>query len=302
MLARLFQTARGVVSFALMVMYTLLCMVPLTLLAIGKLLSPTQKMRDLFRRSLSRVVEAWVGLNSRLVTVGRGGMWDIEVPAGLDHQGRYVVSCNHQSWVDILALQKVFNRRLPVLTFFIKKELIYVPFMGFAWWALDFPFMSRHSREEIRKNPQLAGKDLESARLACEKLKQLPSAMMSFPEGTRFSEAKRDRSSSPYRHMLKPKVGGIGVVMYALGDRLQSLIDVTIVYPTRALHDRAPTFWDLMCGKVPEIIVRARELEIPRHLLGRNFREDREIRRELEAWIHEVWQEKDQLITQLSPS
>jgi 1-acyl-sn-glycerol-3-phosphate acyltransferase len=302
MLARLFQTARGVVSFALMVMYTLLCMVPLTLLAIGKLLSPTQKMRDLFRRSLSRVVEAWVGLNSRLVTVGRGGMWDIEVPAGLDHQGRYVVSCNHQSWVDILALQKVFNRRLPVLTFFIKKELIYVPFMGFAWWALDFPFMSRHSREEIRKNPQLAGKDLESARLACEKLKQLPSAMMSFPEGTRFSEAKRDRSSSPYRHLLKPKVGGIGVVMYALGDRLQSLIDVTIVYPTRALHDRAPTFWDLMCGKVPEIIVRARELEIPRHLLGRNFREDREIRRELEAWIHEVWQEKDQLITQLSPS
>ncbi|MBT8040664.1 MAG: acyltransferase [Gammaproteobacteria bacterium] len=302
MLARLFQTVRGVVSFALMVMYTLLCMVPLTLLAIGKLLSPTQKMRDLFRRLLSRVVEAWVGLNSRLVTVGRRGMWDIEVPAGLDRQGRYVVSCNHQSWVDILALQKVFNRRLPVLTFFIKKELIYVPFMGFAWWALDFPFMSRHSREEIRKNPQLAGKDLESARVACEKLKQIPSAMMSFPEGTRFSEAKRDRSGSPHRHLLKPKVGGIGVVMYALGDRLQSLIDVTIVYPSRAMHDQAPTFWDLMCGKVPEIIVRARELEIPRHLLGRNFRKDREIRRELEAWIHDVWQEKDQLITRLSPS
>lgn len=302
MFASLARTTRGTVSFVLMVAYTLVFMVPLTLLAIGKLLSPTRGVRDGFSRLLNRVVEAWVGLNSHLVTFRRRGMWDVDIPAGLSRKGRYLVSCNHQSWVDILALQKVFNRRLPVLTFFIKKELIYVPFMGFAWWALDFPFMSRHSREEIRKNPRLAGKDLESARIACEKLKRIPSAMMSFPEGTRFSIEKRDRGDSPYRHLLKPKVGGIGVVMYALGDRLQSLIDVTIVYPSRALHERAPTFWDLMCGRVPKIIVRARELEIPRHLLGRNFRKDREIRRELDAWIDRVWKEKDELIAQLSPS
>ena len=293
------QTTRGVASFVLMVAYTLVLMIPITLLAVGKLLSPARAVRDVFSRLLNRVVEAWVGLNSRLVSLGRRGMWDIEIPPDLDRKGRFLVSCNHQSWVDILALQKVFNRKLPVLTFFIKKELIYVPFMGFAWWALDFPFMSRHSRQEIAKNPRLAGRDLESARLACEKLKGIPSAMMSFPEGTRFSLEKRNRSGSPYRNLLKPKVGGIGVVMYALGDRLQSLIDVTIVYPSRALHERAPTFWDLMCGKVPKIIVRARELEIPRHLLGRNFRKDRDIRRELEDWIDQVWQDKDALIERL---
>lgn len=302
MSSRIAQNTRGTLSFLLMIVYTAVFMVPLTLLAIGKLLSPTRGVRDFFRRLLGRLVETWVGLNSWLVSLGRRGMWNVEIPGDLDRRGSFVVSCNHQSWVDILALQKAFNRRLPMLTFFLKKELIYVPFMGFAWWALDFPFMNRPSRSEIAKNPKLAGKDLESARIACEKLKRIPAAMMSFPEGTRFSVEKRDASNSPYRHLLKPKVGGIGVVMYALGDRLQSLIDVTIVYPSRALQERAPTFWDLMCGKVPEIIVRARELEIPKQLLGRNFRKDRQIRRELEEWINRLWQEKDELIAQLSPS
>ena len=302
MFSRIVQNIRGTLSFLLMIVYTAVFMVPLTLFAIGKLLSPTRGVRDFFRRLLGRLVEAWVGVNSWLVSIGRRGMWNVEIPGDLNRRGSFVVSCNHQSWVDILALQRAFNRRLPMLTFFLKKELIYVPVMGFAWWALDFPFMNRPSRGEIARNPKLAGKDLESARIACEKLKRIPAAMMSFPEGTRFSVEKRDSSGSPYRYLLKPKVGGIGVVMYALGDRLQSLIDVTIVYPSKALQERAPTFWDLMCGKVPEIIVRARELEIPQHLLGRNFRKDRQIRRELEEWINRLWQEKDELIEQLSPS
>ena len=302
MFSRIAQNTRGTLSFLLMVAYTAVIMVPLFLLAFAKLLSPTRGMRDAIRRLLALLVETWVGLNSWLVSLGRRGMWNIELPGELDRRGSFVVSCNHQSWVDILALQKAFNRRLPMLTFFLKKELIYVPFMGLAWWALDFPFMNRPSRGEIAKNPKLAGKDLESARIACEKLKRIPAAMMSFPEGTRFSPGKRDSSGSPYRYLLKPKVGGIGVVMYALGDRLQSLIDVTIVYPSKTLQERAPTFWDLMCGKVPEIIVRARELEIPQQLLGRNFRKDRQIRRELEEWINQLWQEKDELIAQLSPS
>jgi 1-acyl-sn-glycerol-3-phosphate acyltransferase len=302
MISRIAQNTRGTLSFLLMIAYTVAFMVPLTLFAVGKLLSPTRGVRDVFRRLLGRLVEAWVGLNSWLVSIGRRAMWNAEIPGDLDRRSSFVVSCNHQSWVDILALQKAFNRRLPMLTFFLKKELIYVPVMGFAWWALDFPFMNRPSRAEIAKNPKLAGKDLENARIACEKLQRIPAAMMSFPEGTRFSPAKRDSSGSPYRHLLKPKVGGIGVVMYALGDRLQSLIDVTIVYPSKALQERAPTFWDLMCGKVPEIIVRARELEIPQQLRGRNFRQDRRIRRELEEWINQLWQEKDELIAQLSPS
>jgi 1-acyl-sn-glycerol-3-phosphate acyltransferase len=291
---------RAVLNLLAVVVYTVLAMIPLTLFAVGKLLAPSQRVRDFFHQRLIRAVEFWSGCNNFLISLYRKTEWDIEIPEGLEYSGHYMLGCNHQSWVDILALQKCFNRRLPVLTFFIKHELIYVPLLGFAWWAMDYPFMRRYSRAEIARNPSLAGKDLERARISCERLREVPFAMMSFPEGTRFTAEKREKTNSPYRHLLKPKVGGTGVVMYALGDRLQSMIDVTITYPSD--KKEAPSFLDLMMGRIPKIIVRARELEIPQHLLGRNFRNDRGIRRELEEWINQVWREKDELIEQLRSS
>ncbi len=61
----------------------------------------------------------------------------------LHQRGWYLVSSNHQSWVDILVLQRIFHGRIPFLKFFLKQELIWVPVIGLAWWALDFPFMKR---------------------------------------------------------------------------------------------------------------------------------------------------------------
>ena len=302
MISSVLAITRAVFNLLAVVVYTVVLMVPLTLFAIGKILSPSQRSRDYFHQLLIRVVEFWSGCNNFLISLYRGTKWDIDIPGNLDHAGRYMVACNHQSWVDILALQKCLNRRLPVLTFFIKHELIYIPLLGFAWWAMDYPFMRRYSREEVARNPSLAGKDLERARVSCERLREMPFAMMSFPEGTRFSVDKRGSTKSPYQHLLKPKVGGIGVVMYALGDRLQSIIDVTIVYPSKQGGNRVPSFLDLLLGRIPKIIVHARELEIPDHLLGRNFRSDRGIRRELENWINQVWKEKDELIARLDAS
>ncbi len=57
---------------------------------------------------------------------------------------------NHRSWVDILVLQSIFNRRIPFLKFFLKRQLIWVPLLGLAWWALDFPFMRRYSSSSSR--------------------------------------------------------------------------------------------------------------------------------------------------------
>ena len=302
MLSTILNTVKGVTTLLIMSVYTILACLVLLLFAIGKLLAPAGKIRDFFSRILTGIVELWSGMNNFMISLHRKTEWDVEIPEGLDHKGSYIVQCNHQSWVDILALQSCFNRKLPMLTFFIKKQLIYVPFLGLAWWALDFPFMQRLSREQLAKNPGLKGKDLESARIACEKLKGIPVAMMSFPEGTRFSPAKRDKTRSPYINLLKPKVGGIGMVLYALGDKVRSMIDVTIAYPDRDGREHAPTFWELLSGQVPKVVIRARDLEIPNQLLGRNFRSDRNIRRELDSWISEIWLEKDKLLTQLKVS
>jgi 1-acyl-sn-glycerol-3-phosphate acyltransferase len=280
------------ISINTIVLTTLLC-----ILAIGKFLAPTESFRNKVRKVLAKLAEAWISINNAIFSMYRKPRWDIRIPEDLDRKGCYLVSSNHQSWVDILVLQRCFNRRLPFFRFFIKSQLFWVPFLGVAWWALDMPFMRRHSREKLARQPGKKGRDLENARKACEKFRTIPVAMTNFPEGTRFTPDKRDKRNSPYRNLLQPRIGGLGQVFFALADELDALIDVTIIYPQIRVSGEAPTFWQLLTGDIPEIIVRAEKREIPPELLGRNFRTDRGFRKELEIWIDQLWREKDALIT-----
>ena len=280
------------ISINTIVLTTLLC-----ILAIGKFLAPTESFRNKVRKVLAKLAEAWISINNAIFSMYRKPRWDIRIPEDLDRKGCYLVSSNHQSWVDILVLQRCFNRRLPFFRFFIKSQLFWVPFLGVAWWALDMPFMRRHSREKLARQPGKKGRDLENARKACEKFRTIPVAMTNFPEGTRFTPDKRDKRNSPYRNLLQPRIGGLGQVFFALADELDALIDVTIIYPQIRVSGEAPTFWQLLTGDIPEIIVRAEKREIPPELLGRNFRTDRGFRKELEIWIDQPSREKDAFIT-----
>jgi 1-acyl-sn-glycerol-3-phosphate acyltransferase len=297
MFATILKTAKGVAGLSVMTINTIALTTLLCTLAIGKFLAPTEAIRNGMRSILAGLAETWISINNALFSLYSKPFWDIEIPANLDHRGCYLVSCNHQSWVDVLVMQRCFNRRLPFFRFFIKSQMFWVPFLGVAWWALDMPFMRRHSREKLARQPGLKGRDLENARKACEKFRTIPVAMTNFPEGTRFSAAKRDARKSPYKNLLQPRIGGLGQVMYALANELDALIDVTIIYPQIRTTGQAPTFWQLLTGEISEIIVRAECREIPPGLLGRNFRTDREFRQELEAWVSQLWLEKDELIS-----
>jgi 1-acyl-sn-glycerol-3-phosphate acyltransferase len=290
---------KGVAAMMTLSVSTIVLTLFLCLVAILKLLAPSGAARDRVRLWLAAIAETWVGINSAILSWYRGTEWDIELPEKLDYRGCYLVVCNHQSWVDIPVLQRCFNRRLPLLRFFLKNQLIWVPFLGVAWWALDFPFMKRASREQLMRKPSLKGKDLENARKACEKFSEIPVAMMSFPEGTRFSPAKREATGSPYTHLLKPRIGGIGQVLYALAEPLDGMVDVTIHYESADNNEAAPTLWQLVSGGVERIVVRARLVDIPAGLRGRNFREDKDFRSALQRWVEDAWQEKDQLIRTL---
>ena len=276
--------------------------VALCVCSITKFLVPAGAALNWVQRFLAGMAVTWISINNLVFSVLRLTRWEIEIPQGLDRNGCYMVSSNHQSWVDVVVLQRCFNRRLPFFRFFIKSSLIWVPFLGIAWWALDMPFMQRASKEKLARRPGLKGKDLENARKACEKFRNIPVAMMSFPEGTRFSIEKRDGKNSPYSNLLAPRIGGIGQVLYALGDQLDALVDVTIIYPRDNGAVSAPTFWQLVSGQIPRIVVTAVQHEIPQQLLGRNFRTDRNFRRELEAWINQLWLEKDELISNFNQS
>ena len=272
---------------------TLLHGIVLLLLALPKLLVPEGPARHRVRAWLTGIAESWIGVNNALFALARGTQWRTALPEGLDHEGCYLVLCNHQSWVDIPVLQKCFNRRLPLLRFFLKKQLIWVPVLGPCWWALDFPFMRRASREELKRRPELRGRDLESARKACEKFQDVPVAMMSFPEGTRRKGGKRTKES-PFQWLLPPKAGGVGQVIHALGDTLDGCVDVTIRYGEPGQDAEPPGLWTLLRGDIDLIEVHAELRPIPDELLDRDFTEDREARTALQRWLTGLWEEKDQ--------
>ncbi|OUS29967.1 acyltransferase [Gammaproteobacteria bacterium 45_16_T64] len=285
---------KAVLTFGLILLNTVLLCVPLFSLSLFKVLVPIKFVQRLLAKCLVLIAESWVGINGLILGLMQRLNIDIKLPESLGNSGWYLVTCNHQSWVDILILQKIFWKEIPFLKFFLKQELIWVPFLGVAWWALDFPFMKRFSREYLEKHPEMKGKDLETTKQACRKFRELPVSVMNFVEGTRFDETKRVKHKSNYANLLNPKSGGVAFVLSAMGGQLQSMVDVTIVY-----HDKNFEFWDLMFGRVSDISVRIVERPIPENMALGDYEGDPEFREQLQGWLGGIWQEKDDLITQI---
>ena len=281
-------TLRGIVTMTLIVLNLLFWAAPLYLLALLKLL-PFSRLRLHCDQALVWLAQNWISGNQLIFRLTQDIRWDVEGVEGLKRKDWYLVICNHQSWVDILVLQGVFNRRIPFLKFFLKKQLIWVPVLGFAWWALDFPFMQRHSREYMEKHPEARGRDLEVTRRACEHFSQKPTSVMNFVEGTRFTPEKHAAQNSPYRHLLKPRAGGTAFVLGAMGDILHRLLDVTVVYP----HG-IPSLWDLCCGRLREVRVRVSAREIPQWARQGDYQQDAEFRARFQSWLSEIWRRKDE--------
>jgi 1-acyl-sn-glycerol-3-phosphate acyltransferase len=269
--------------------------VPILLVfAIVRLILPVKKVRLLIDPVLVAIAETWISGNSGWMKLTQRTEWDVDGIAGLDPKNWYLVNSNHQTWADIFVLQHLFNRRIPLLKFFIKDQLKWVPVMGLAWWALDFPFMRRHSEEYLKQHPEMRGKDQAATRKACEKFALIPTSVMNFLEGTRFTPAKHQRQASPYRHLLKPKAGGIALALNAMGDRFQAILDVTIVYP-----EGAPNFWEFLCGRLRRVIVRVQILPVPAHLMKSDYSNDAATREAFAVWVRQLWQDKDAQISVL---
>ena len=288
MLAFLPPVVRGVIAFMLLVINTVFWCSLLFIFSLVKLVLPLAPVRRLIDPLLNAIASGWISGNSAWMALTQNTQWDVRGLEKLRHAGWYLVNCNHQSWVDIFVLQHVLNRRIPLLKFFLKQELIYVPVMGLAWWALDFPFMKRHSRAELRKNPALRQQDLDTTRRACAKFALVPTSVMNFAEGTRRTPEKHLAQSSPYQHLLKPKAGALALALHAMGEQFQSFLDMTIVYPAGI-----PSFWDFLCGRMPEVVVHGRELPIPVQFCQGDYEGDVEFRGTFNRWLADLWEEKD---------
>ena len=241
------------------------------------------------------IAQTWIAINSALFRWFLPTKITGSVPDSVQAHRSYLVVSNHQSWVDIVVLQAMFNRKAPFFRFFLKQELIWVPIMGLAWWVLDFPFMKRLTKEQIAKNPELKNRDKEEAIRRMQKFQNIPVGIMLFLEGTRFTQAKHDKQQSPFEHLLKPRAAGAAYALSVLSDKLDQVIDATISYP----HG-VPTFVEFLMGKCPEIHVDLQVREIPLALRQGNYETDKAFRVEFQNWVNGMWQEKDAQLTRIA--
>ena len=287
----------GVASMTMLGLFTIgigLLLFPVILL---KLLTP-EKHRDAFANpAIVWVANRWldgvIGWLNRVL----GVKFEIDNHVQLSKVEWYMIVANHQSWVDIFALFYALRGQVPLPKFFIKKELMYVPVVGQAWWALDYPFMQRHSREVLAKNPEKANDDLEATRKACAKFQEVPTSIVNFLEGTRFTAEKQARQKSPFKHLLRPKAGGLAFAIQALGKQFSHMIDATIYYP-----GKAPSFWDMACGRVGVVKVELDPVTIPDQFLTMDYVNKREDKLAFQGFIHELWLRKDEKLAQQQQS
>ncbi|NDY94171.1 acyltransferase [Wenzhouxiangella limi] len=294
MIHRIGRSLRIVGATMLLTLNSLVHVAPLMTVALVKALLRVEPVRRICDRWLMALVASWIDVNSWMMDHLTHLQVSVEGLPDAMPNGRFLMLCNHQSWVDIPVLQKVFNRRLPMLRFFLKSQLIWVPILGLAWWALDFPFMKRYTREQIARRPELAGRDIEATRKACRKYRDIPVVIGAFVEGTRFMSEKHAAQNSPYKHLLKPRAGGTAFVLDAMGEVLDGIIDVTLVYP----HGRGELF-DLFADRIPEVRVNVRVLPVPPEFKGRDYHTDQAFRRDFQNWLNELWTEKDATIQRL---
>lgn len=293
MLTALPAPLRGAFASLALVLNTLVCAAALFPLALLRLVLPARSVRRRLDPWLNAIATGWIAGNGLWMRATQRTAWDVQGDEALPARGWTMVTCNHQSWADIFVLQRVLNRRIPLLKFFLKRELLYVPVIGLAWWALDFPFMRRHSDAALRRDPAKRLQDIEATRRACAKFALVPTSVMNFVEGTRFTAEKRAAQGTPWVHLLAPKAGGMAAALEALGERFDSLLDVTIVYP-----DGVPGFGDFLCGRVPRVVVRMQQRAIPPECRAPGPAQ----RRHVQRWLRELWHEKDRLIgTLLQP-
>ena len=257
---------------------TVLVCIPLYVLGVIRLIVPISSFRRVLAYPMDVVIDVWVSSFRWLIRICRLIDIEVELPPQLnDRRDWQVIVCNHQSWVDIVILQVSFRDVAPVLKFFTKHELIWVPFVGLAMWFLGFPYVYRASSRGSRLSATKREINESVLKREGKRFLDKPVAVINFVEGTRFTPVKRDSRGSPYENLLQPRRGGLLQTLVVLEDRVETVLNATIRY-----RGRVPGFWDLLSGQTDGVQLVVEEISKPST--------DQET---LTNWLNDLWNEKD---------
>ncbi|MDX5405968.1 MAG: acyltransferase [Chromatiaceae bacterium] len=277
-------------AFALNLAFWGIVVTPLGLI---KLLLPFKAVHRLTGYAGKGCYRGWTAVNTALINVFNQVDWQITGAQTLDKQSWYLLISNHKSWLDIPVVSTVAHSRIPEPKFFLKDELKWLPFLGTGCWALDMPFMKRYSAAQLAKRPDLKGKDIETTRASCQKFKTVPTTIINFVEGTRFTEQKKAHKQSPFQYLLPPKAGGIAFTLASMGEQFNAILDFTLLYPDNPDH----VALDMLMGKLKRVVVQVEVLPVDQQVIGDYFN-DEQFRQRFQLWLNQRWQLKDQQIAQ----
>jgi 1-acyl-sn-glycerol-3-phosphate acyltransferase len=141
MMKKFFGWLRAIVAILIITVNLVILPVLVIILAFFQKIMPVTSLKNiLYRTSHQLVPDIWVAINSFAMKVASSAPWEIIRKGELHRDGCYFLMCNHQSWLDILVLQRVFLGKIPMLKFFMKQNLLWsLPIGGLACYMLDFP-------------------------------------------------------------------------------------------------------------------------------------------------------------------
>ena len=281
-------------STLLVILNTAFVSIIMAICAIFKLLMPIQFSQRFFSKKANQTMWVWATVNKFLLTLFNNIEWEVTGNETLNKESWYLLLCNHISWTDIVILSSLFKDSMPMTKFFVKKQMLFVPFVGLACWALDMPFMRRYTREYLLKHPEKRIEDMKSTRKACQKFKQVPTTIVNYVEGSRVTPLKQQLTDSPYQHLLRPKAGGIAYTLTAMGEQFDNIVDVTLAYP----KNRKTPFKDLLMGKMKKIVVTVNIIEVTSEIQGDYFN-DNEYKQQFQQWLGALWQQKDKVLNDI---
>ncbi|MEO3865154.1 acyltransferase [Rheinheimera fenheensis] len=277
-------------AFALNLAFWGIVVTPLGLI---KLLLPFKAVHRLTGYAGKGCYRGWTAVNTALINLFNNVDWQVTGAQTLDKESWYLLISNHKSWLDIPVVSTVAHSRIPEPKFFLKDELKWLPFLGTGCWALDMPFMKRYSAAQLAKRPELKGKDIETTRASCQKFKTVPTTIINFVEGTRFTEQKKTHKHSPFQYLLPPKAGGIAFTLASMGEQFNAILDFTLLYPDNPDN----VALDMLMGKLKQVVVQVEVLPVDQQVIGDYFN-DEQFRQRFQLWLNQRWQLKDQQIAQ----
>ncbi|PIE05928.1 MAG: hypothetical protein CSA75_02185 [Sorangium cellulosum] len=238
--------------------------------------------RSAFRSANRWLANTWWGW---CVTWGQI-LYDINIIVSGDDvpmRENAIVVANHQDMADIPFLMNLAIKkdRLGDMKWFVKKNIKYVPGVGWGMVFLDCLFVERQWMSDH------ASIEATFKRLIDD---DVPVWLITFIEGTRVNQEKLANSQAyalshglkPLRHVLTPRTKGFVASVQGLRTHIDAVYDITIGY-----ENGVPNLWQYIQG-----LAKRAHLHVRRYPINALPQSDEKVSR----WIHERFVEKDELL------